>query len=241
MAIYTLKLLERREIARGTVQLIFDKPAGFTFKAGQYGGFTLINPTEKDAGGITRRFSLLSTPHDNHLAITTRFLSTNKHSAFKRMLIQLPIGSALKFAGPTGNFVLHDNVNVPAVLIAGGIGITPFYSMIKDKISHSSLLPIYLFYGNQSFEDAAYLKELTQIEKTNPHFTLIPTLVEPPTAWSGETGFITAQMIKKYIQDLSRSIYYVCGSPAMVTTLQEILAEMGINEDRIQIEDFPGY
>lgn len=241
MPIYTLKLIERREVAVGTVLFIFEKPEGFTFKSGQYGGFTLINPTEKDEGGITRRFSLLSTPTDNFIAIATRFINSHKHRAYKRVLNQLTIGSTIKFAGPTGNFILHDDVNVPAVLIAGGIGIAPFYSMIKDRAAHKSPLSINLFYGNQRREDAAFLTELIQIEKIHPPFKLIATMAEPENSWQGETGFITDKMIKKYIPDLFAPIYYICGSPVMVTTLQELLAEMGIDEDRIQVEDFPGY
>ena len=75
----------------------------------------------------------------------------------------------------------------------------------------------------------------------NPHFTWIPTLADPDAAWTGETGLITDAMIKKYMPGLDAPIYYICGSPAMVTTLQETLAEMGINEDNIKVEDFPGY
>jgi ferredoxin-NADP reductase len=237
MPIYKLTLEARQEIANGTVVFTFSKPTGFTFKPGQYGGFTLINPSETDANGITRRFSLLSTPHDAHIMIATRIQA----SAYKRVLNALTIGSEIKFAGPTGNFVLHDNVDAPAVLIAGGIGITPFYSMIKEIIQQQSKQIIYLFYGNQSEKDGAFLNELMQLSKAHANFKLIPTLANPDANWQGEKGFITQSMIKKYVPDLSLPIYYVCGSPAMVTTLQEALVEMDIDEERIKVEDFPGY
>lgn len=241
MPIYKLKLLDRQEVAKGTSVFVFEKPDGFTFKPGQYGGFTLVNPPETDKGGITRRFSLISIPEDNHLSIATRLQNSSQHSAYKRVLYELAVGSEIKFAGPTGTFTLHDDPSVPAVLIAGGIGIAPFYSMIKYTTLHRSPLPIYLFYGNQSPNDAAFLSELMKIQETNPQFTLVPTMAEPNNSWKGETGFITDKMIKKYIPDLFLPIYYICGSPVMVTTLQETLAEMGIDEDRIQVEDFPGY
>src|SRR5690348_6930595 len=115
MPIYTLKLIQRSEVARETIELVFEKPVGFTFTAGQYGGFTLIRPSETDAGGITRRFSLLNSPNDNHISITTRIQT----SAYKRVLNTLKIGDEIKFAGPTGNFVLHQDSDTPAVLIAG--------------------------------------------------------------------------------------------------------------------------
>src|SRR3990167_5817738 len=134
MPIYTIKLIDRREVAKGTVMFVFEKPSGFSFKPGQYGGFTLINPPEKDANGITRRFSLLSTPDDDHLAIATRIQSQSH--AYKRVLNQLPLGSEIKFAGPTGTFTLHEDSSVPAILLAGGIGIAPFYSMIRYATAH---------------------------------------------------------------------------------------------------------
>src|SRR4051812_22974007 len=108
MPIHHLKLCNRQEIARGTLLFEFEKPAGLHFKAGQYGGFTLINPTETDANGITRRFSLLSIPDDPYLAIATRV----QQSAYKRVLSTLPIGSEIKFAGPTGSFTLHEDITI---------------------------------------------------------------------------------------------------------------------------------
>lgn len=235
MPIFQLKLRERRSIANQTIQLIFEKPAGFQYKAGQYGGFTLMNPAETDAGGITRRFSLLSSPDDDYLAIATRI----QQSAYKRVLNQLPIGNEIKFAGPTGSFLLHEDNDVPAVMIAGGIGIAPFYSMIHHHAHHQSSQSIYLFYGNQKQSDAAFLAELEQMQ--TPHFKFIATMAAPEAGWQGEIGFVDDKMIKKYISDIHAPIYYVCGSPAMVTAIQELLAEMGIDEDRIKTEDFPGY
>lgn len=237
MPIYTLKLIEKQEIAHRTIIFTFEKPANFEFKPGQYGGFTLLNPTETDAGGITRRFSLLSTPLDPHIAIVTRLQS----SAYKRVLFHLSLGDEIKFAGPTGNFLLHDDPIIPAVLIAGGVGIAPFMCMIRDATARRSAQQIFLFYGNQTKENAAFLSELTEIERVNPYFKFIPVLAEPDEQWEGESGFITDTLVKKYVSDLDGPLYYICGSPAMVTALQETLAEMGINEDRIMVEDFPGY
>lgn len=235
MPIYKLKLTGRREVARGTLVLTFEKPAAFTFKSGQYGGFTLIDPPETDAGGITRRFSLLSTPDDEVIEIVTRI----QNSAFKRVLSSLPLGSEVKFAGPTGIFTLHDDLSTPAVLIAGGIGIAPFYSMIRDAAKHPSKRQIVLFYGNQSPNDSAFLAELTALQNSN--FKLVATMATPDSTWQGEKGFITDDMIRRYLPDLAAPHYYICGSPTMVTTLQETLAEMDIDESRIKIEDFPGY
>ncbi|HEX4044735.1 MAG TPA: FAD-dependent oxidoreductase [Gammaproteobacteria bacterium] len=237
MPLYKLKLIERQEIAQNTLLLSFEKPAELTFKPGQYGGFTLINPSETDAGGITRRFSLLSIPEDNLLSIATRV----QNSAYKRVLKTLPLGSEIKFAGPTGTFTLHEDIAVPAVLLAGGIGIAPFYSMVRYAAHHHSAQSIHLFYGNACMSHAALLSELSALQQTYPAFKLIATLDKCEAGWSGETGFISPNMIKKYVPDILAPFYYICGSPTMVTTLQEMLVEMDIPEERIKVEDFPGY
>ncbi|HVE43876.1 MAG TPA: FAD-dependent oxidoreductase [Gammaproteobacteria bacterium] len=237
MPIYHLILRNRRDVARGTIVLTFEKPAGFQFKAGQYGGFTLINPPEADANGITRRFSLLSAPDDTYLEIATRI----QQSAYKRVLSTLAIGSEVKFAGPTGTFTLHEDTTIPAVCIAGGIGIAPFYSMIHDAILHQPNRQIHLFYGNQSPEDTAFLSELNALAAQHPQFTFVPTVTQSNDNWQGEVGFITYEMLKKYIPAFTTPIYYICGSPVMVTTFQELLAESGISEENIKVEDFPGY
>jgi ferredoxin-NADP reductase len=237
MPIFKLKLIEQKPVATNTIEFRFEKPDNFNFVAGQYGGFTLINPTETDAGGITRRFSFLSMPQDNYIAVTTRIQS----SAYKRELKNLTPGSEIKFAGPTGNFVLHEDVNTPAVFIAGGIGVTPFYSMIRDCAARQPNRHITLFYGNQTAKDGAYLDELATLQQQMPNFKLVNALAAPDADWQGETGYITHTMLRKYVVDLASPIYYICGSPSMVTTLQETLLEMGIEQERIKVEDFPGY
>ena len=237
MPIFKLKLIQHKPVATNTIEFRFEKPDNFKFISGQYGGFTLINPAETDAGGITRRFSLLSTPQDNHITVTTRIQT----SAFKRMLCTFKPGDEIKFAGPSGNFTLHEDGNTPAVMIAGGIGIAPFYSMIRDCAAREPQRAITLFYGNQTNKDGAYLSELTALARQMPNFKLVAVLNAPEADWQGETGFITHTMIRKYVVDLASPIYYICGSPVMVTTLQETLLEMGIDQERIKVEDFPGY
>lgn len=235
MPIHILTLLERQTIANNTIECRFEKPSGFTFVSGQYGGWTLINPSNTDAGGITRRFSLLSAPHDPYLAITTRIQA----SAYKQTLLTMPLGDSIKFAGPTGSFILDSDSDAPLVFLAGGIGIAPFMSMIRHASLTQPNRPITLFYGNNTVDDAAYLDELFALQ--TDYFTFIPVLSNPPANWQGETGYIDEMKLRDHLRDLSNAIYYVCGSPRMVTALQEMLVEMGIVESAIRVEDFPGY
>lgn len=237
MPIYNLTLLARKTVAKQTLELEFEKPPGFHYVAGQYGGFTLINPPFTDQGGNTRRFSLVSSPNETHLAIVTRI----QPSAYKKNLEQLAVRSEIKFAGPTGNFVLHADTNTPTIFIAGGMGIAPFYSMIKDVLSQGQTREMILFYGNQQLADTAYYNELSTLSKLHPHFKFITTLANPEPDWAGETGFITDELVMKHAPQWEQSIFYVCGGPGMVNAMKVMLDEMGIKEDQVKVEDFPGY
>ena len=218
----------------------FDKPAGFEFRAGQAIDLTLLNPPETDAEGNTRAFSIVSAPFDPELMIATRMRDT----AFKRTLRSMPLGTQVKIEGPSGSFTLHKNSSRPAVFLAGGIGITPFFSMIRqadhDRLPHQ----LYLFYSNRSPDDAPFLGTLEEITKSNPNFHLVLTMTEmskPSRQWTGETSFINGEMLKKNLPNLQGPIYYIAGPPAMVTAMRQILVQANVDEDDIRTEEFAGY
>ncbi|CAM2969150.1 oxidoreductase FAD/NAD(P)-binding [Legionella steigerwaltii] len=240
MPTFIVKLIGRKEVAENTMAFTFEKPEGFTFKAGQCGDFTLNNPKETDAEGNTRAFSLTSPPYEKELTITTRVRDT----AFKRVLKALPIGSTLQLVGPSGSFTLHNNKSIPAVYVTGGIGITPVRSIVmqatQDQLPHQ----IFLFYSNHKPEDAAFLDELKSLESKNSNYHFIPTMTrmaESSKEWTGERGYIDKKMLQKYINDLSKPIYYISGPEAMVTAMHSMLNDAGVDDDNIRSEEFPGY
>jgi ferredoxin-NADP reductase len=218
----------------------FAKAVDFQFRAGQSIYIRLLNPPETDAEGNTRRFTIASAPFDNDLMIATRMRDT----AFKRVLGKAEPGLNVKMGGPSGSFVLHDETEKPAVFLAGGIGITPFVSMIRqathDKTSHT----MYLFYANRRPEEAAFLAVLTETAKANPKFHLIATMTrmrESQREWAGETGYIDKGMLSKYLPSLEGPIFYMAGPPAMVAAMRDVVAEAGIDKDDIRSEEFSGY
>ena len=237
---YKVKLISKEEIAVGTMAFKFEKPTGFIFKAGQTLDWTLINPAYTDAEGNTRTFSIIASSEENYLGFATRMRDT----AFKRTLRMLTAGSEIEFEGPFGSFNLHNDSMKPAVMLAGGIGITPFFSMIKDATSRKLDHHIFLFYSNRKPEDTAFNQELMDLDSQNPNFKLIETMTETEKsaqAWQGETGYITKDMIGKYIPDLNNVIFYLAGPPSMVLALNEMLQKAGINTDNIKFEEFSGY
>ena len=234
------KLLSRVEVAEGTMAFHFEKPPGFDFKPGQSADLTLLNPPETDSEGNIRTLSIASAPFENQLMFVTRMRDT----AFKRSLKKVPFGTAVKMDSAMGSFTLHKNSAKPGVFLAGGIGITPFFSVVRqadhDRITHK----LYLFYSNRRPEDAPFLETLQKLEKTNPNFRLVGTMTEMPRSkktWNGETGWVDKEMLSKYLSNLRGPIYYIAGPPAMVTGVRKMLVAAGVDEDDIRTEEFAGY
>lgn len=234
--IVNVKLIKKEEVANETMAFHFEKPVGFTFKAGQFADFTLLNPSETDEEGNIRGFSLAHAPYEGELMIATRMRDT----AFKRVLKNLPLGTELKLDAPYGNFVLHKTETTPAVFLTGGIGITPVRSIIAqashDRLPHK----IVLFYSNKTPQDTAFLQDLQSFTKENPNFTFVPVMTRDET-WNGEKGHITKEMLTKYIPDVMTPIYYLSGPASMVATMRQILMDAQVNEDNIRTEEFSGY
>jgi ferredoxin-NADP reductase len=215
-------------------------PNGFAFKPGQFANFTLHSPMATDAGGSTRTLSIASAPHEENLMVAMRMRDTG----FKRAVSSLPIGAPFLLEGPYGNLILHRDVARPAVFLAGGIGITPFRSMIRHATEVGSGHRISLFYSIRRIEEAAFLTELREIQELNPRFKLIPTISHPsglPPYWRGELGHITERMLAKWIPDFQAPIFYLAGPPGMVTGMRQVLGEAGVSDDDIRAEEFAGY
>ncbi len=240
MATYTIKLRERKEVAEGTAAFYFEKPADFRFKAGQYLVLSLIDPPDIDSEGNDRTFSIASAPFENRLMIATRMRNT----AFKRVLRTLPTGAEVNMRGPFGSFILHNNPSRPGVFLVGGIGITPVRSIVLQAIRDKLPQPLYLFYSNRRPEDAAFLEELQGAEKQNINYRFIGTMTQMAKShrsWRGETGFVSGDMIAKFVKDVSAPIYYIVGPPGMVTAMRNVLGQAAVNDDDMRTEEFTGY
>ena len=237
---YASRLLNRVEVAEGTIAFHFEKPTGFDFKPGQSADLTLLNPPETDFEGNVRTFSIASAPFEEQLTFATRMRDT----AFKRSLKKMPLGAVVKMDSVIGSFTLHKNSAKPAVFLAGGIGITPFSSIVRQADHDRAPHTLHLFYSNRRPEEAPFVEVLQNLEKTNPQFRFIATMTEMPRSkktWNGETGRINQEMLSKYLNDLRGPIYYVAGPPAMVSGLRKMLVASGVDEDDIRTEEFSGY
>jgi len=166
-----------------------------------------------------------------------------RDTAFKRSLKEVPLDTEVKLGSAAGSFTLHKNPSKPAVFLAGGIGITPFLSIVRqadhDRLPHK----LYLFYSNRRPEDAAFLDTLQTLETTNPNFHLICTMTEMSKSkkeWKGETDLID-KMLSRHLAVLQGPIYYIAGPPTMVAAMRQTLVGAGVEEDNIRAEEFAGY
>jgi ferredoxin-NADP reductase len=187
MGIYIAKLTDHRQVAEGTMAYYFDKPGGFDFAGGQSIDLTLIDSPETDAEGNTRAFSLASAPHEPFLMVATR----QRDTAFKRVLKTMPLGTEVNFEGPFGSMTLHRKTARPAIILAGGIGITPFRSMLCQATKANTGHRLFLFYSNRSPEDAAFLAEMQELDRQHQNLTLVATMTNAEKSsgsWKGERG-----------------------------------------------------
>ena len=165
-----------------------------------------------------------------------------RDTAFKRVLGSMPVGTEVKVLGPFGTFFVPDNTTRPVVCLAGGIGITPFRSMLLDAKKRGLSHMIYLFYSNRRPEDAAFLKEFT--EQVSPQFVFVPTMTNAELSfipWAGEIGYIDRVMLEKYLPKGSSPVYYLAGPEPMTHAMRTLLESMGVSNDDIRYEEFAGY
>jgi len=238
---FTTKLMERLDVAEGTMAFLFERPRGFDFTAGQYAHIVLPNPPHTDAGGNRRTFSITSPPQESgQVAFATRLTG----SAMKRSLVDVDLGTTVELLGPTGAFTLHDDATVPAVFIAGGIGITPFRSMVQDAIRRRLPHRMTLIYSNRNPEGAAFHEEFARIAETHAHFTYLPTMTQAETSrkpWSGERRYVNADFLRDHIGDLATPIFYLAGPPGLVAAVTKTVIEVGGDPSHVRSEEFVGY
>ena len=205
-------LLGRDLVADRTMAFRFAKPADWSYRAGQFVDITLLDPPETDAEGNTRGFSISSAPDEDVIMITTRLRDT----AFKRVLQTMPLGTAVKIEGPFGDLRLHHAAR-PAVVLTGGIGITPFRSILVQAIRDGGLpYPVVVFYANRRPEDAAFLDELADLAQQDPHLTFVPAMSDMSKSereWEGERGRIDASMLDRHLAGVADAINYLTGPP----------------------------
>ncbi len=226
-------VVSSRRLTATTHDIEVKKPAGFSFRPVQ---FTFLG-LKTDRGLDVRPMSLASAPTRPNLEYGVRL----SESAFKHAFVALQPGDSVVLQGPFGHFVLEEKR--PAVLLAGGIGITPLKGMAEYASDKALPIPVRLLYSNSDEEDIAYRSELEELETQNSRFRVIHTLTgnDVSKGWKGLVGRIGKRQLKEATKGLDRPVYYACGKPGMVMAMMRLLSEAGIPEEDIRVELFRGY
>jgi ferredoxin-NADP reductase len=214
----------------------FQPERPFTFEAGQYLRYTL-NHREPDNRGVSRFFTIASAPAEGFVMLTTR-LST-PGSSFKQALSRLGEGEVVEADGPSGRFVYTDR-GMSAVFVAGGIGITPFRSILVDLATRPVEADITLLYAN-STPDIPFRQLFDDLATKLPRLKIAYTISQPDPAWRGSVGRIDERFIREHAPLAREPLFYVAGPKGMVEATAETLGTIGVAADRIKRDFFPGY
>ncbi len=231
-----LTLAARYPEAEGVDSFRFRPDPPLAFQAGQYLRYTLNHP-DPDERGISRFFTISSAPSEGYILLTTRL--GRPGSTFKQALSRLEEGAVIEAAGPYGQFVYTQH-EVPAVFIAGGIGITPFRSILVDLAARHLDPDITLLYAN-STPDIAFQPLFEDLAARQAHFTVVCTVSQPTPGWKGPVGRIDAGFIRQHVPALGQTLFYVSGPKPMVEATAKTLGSIGIRPECIKQDFFPGY
>ncbi|EKE06143.1 MAG: hypothetical protein ACD_19C00079G0048 [uncultured bacterium] len=221
-----LTLVKKVDEARDTKSFFFSSDEKIIWEAGQYTYLTL--------GEITKQFTIASSPTEKFIQVTTRIRS---ESEFKQNLDKLKIGDQIEARAPFGTFVLLNSKSsiLNHVFMAGGIGITPFRSMIKYNIDQKLGIPMCLIYSNSDSE-FVFKNELDEWQKENKNLKISYF----DSSKSGHLDVIKlSSLLTAY--SLEHITAWVVGPPPFVNAMEDVLEELKISEDNIKTEKFTGY
>ncbi|MDO8618805.1 MAG: oxidoreductase [Candidatus Daviesbacteria bacterium] len=245
-----LKLQQKNRLAPDIYDFIFEQSekrvslsasarAPLIFKPGQYLEWTL-GYKDPDSRGTRRYFTIASSPTEDNLRIGVRL--NDPSSSYKKALLNLNPGDEIVAGSLGGEFVLPEDKSKKLVFVAGGIGVTPYRSIVKNLIDKNETRDIILLYSVRNVSDAVYMDVFKQAENLGVKTIITLTDAENiPDNWSGEKGIITKEMIEKEVPDYRERIFYLSGAHGMVTSFEKTLSEMGLPKSQVKIDYFTGY
>jgi ferredoxin-NADP reductase len=226
------RVVSSRQLTPTTRAIEVEKPNAFHFRPTQ---FTFLQ-LQTEEGMDARPMSLATSPTRPHLEYAIRL----SDSPYKRAFAALQPGDEVRVFGPIGDFVLHESQ--PAILVAGGIGVTPLKGMAEYAADKALPIPIRLVYSNRSEDEIVYRPELDALEKQNSRLRIFYTLTRTTdNQWQGRSGRIDQELLVEAARDLPDPIYYVTGTPSMVVGTLRLLRGLNIPDSNIEIEAFRGY
>lgn len=224
---FVVRLEEKKIIADSVLELVFEKPESFDFKAGQFVQF-LIPGSEK----ITpRSYSLATSPKDKTLKFCIKLLENGVASTF---LSSMNVGDAVEIKGPLGRFVARDGFS-KLNFVATGAGLAPIMGILEDQLEQKkTLAPINLVFGLRYEKDIFWTDRLDALTKKHSNFSYLLCVSRPSETWSGNEGRVVS-----FLGNIDTTAdYYMCGSAAMVMDVRALLNQSGLKSEQIHFEIF---
>lgn len=229
---YHVRVVEVQSYGNFAFSVRFERPPAFSFLPGQY----LFITTGTGTDALTKHLTISSSPSDPYLEVTK---GSTGHP-FAESLRSLKAGDEVVLRGPFGEFTFQGEYGKVA-FIAGGIGITPLRSMIRSAAEKHQDTDIRLLYSVKTDPEIPFREELTALSHANPHLGFVVTVTEPGPGWTGHSGRINRAMIEQEVPDWRERVFFISGPAVMVNAMLAVLREMGIPEDHLRSEFFPGY
>ncbi len=223
-----LKLLTTKKEAGDATSFIFEPDAPLEWKAGEYMFYKLPHENT-DNRGDERWFTISSAPFEKHIMLTTRFAG-DKASSFKKRLFAMKPGEEVEAKGSEGDFII-DEPDREYVFIAGGIGVTPYRSIILDLDNKGAKIKGKMLYGNKD-ENIVFKEELEEVAKRHPEFEI--------RYFIGDKH-VDAEAIRSAAPDLKSPIFYVSGPEPMVEAFEKTFLDLEIPQENTRRDYFPGY
>ena len=225
---HEVQYLDRTGCGTEIASFRFSKPAGYTFEPGQYAVLSL----DTAEGPQSKPFTHAQAPGDDYLEVTTRLSG----SAFKNALVALAPGDRVSIRGPQGRLVAPPGLMRVAFLV-GGVGITPAHSILRDRVLRGEPFDdAVVFFGNRDDSCIPYREELDAMGPMGVR--VVNVLEHAPSAWEGETGFVSAQIVRKHLDTTDARTVIVSGPPVMVVAMERVLDDLGVDPARRLIERF---
>ena len=236
---YMLFLVEKREIGPGIMDFIFKLDSVPKFRPGQYMEWTLPHAWP-DSRGNRRYFTIASSPTERNIRLGIKFYENG--STYKKALYNLDSRMQVVGASLSGDFTMPANPNTKLAFIAGGIGITPFRSMIKYLVDTNSKRDIVLFYANKTIQEIVYTDVFNEAREKLGIKTIytLTDLSKIPEGWKGYKGIIRDKIIISECPDYKERVFYLSGPHAMVVSYENVLSKMGLPSSNIKKDYFPG-
>jgi len=212
----------------------FPRPETLSYKPGQ---FLFVTIRAEGGKELSKYFSISSSPTEKEHIEFTKKLS---ESEFSTALKALKEGDWARIEAPHGKFTFEGEYERIG-LLGGGIGITPLRSICKYCTDMHLNTKITLLYGNRTENDIAFRKELETMQEQNKNLKVVFILDEANSEWKGATGIIDAELVKKEIPDYKETVFYTCGPPAMIETMEKLIESLGLPKTQLNREYFIGY